>query len=148
MRRAQGYFGTSEPGLLDNPRLEGPASLQLRLSLLDDEPNSTFFISLMLSESRGQSQEKECCAQSLALESAALELAVFGCLALPAGTWAVTLGLPMLLVGGGFSLSFLGEICFGDSCFRDAWFSEDDFRSDCSNCCCLAANAAAMVLRR
>ena len=82
MRRAQGYFGTSEPGLLDNPRLEGPASLQLRLSLLDDEPNSTFFISLILSESRGQSQEKECCAQSLALESAALELAVCGCLAL------------------------------------------------------------------
>src|ERR1700733_569502 len=145
MRRAQGYFGTSEPGLLDNPRLEGPASLQLRLSLLDDEPNSTFFISLMLSESRGQSQEKECCAQSPALESAAFELAVFGCLALPAGIWA----LPMLLdVGGGFSLSFLGKICFGDSCFRDAWFSDDGFRSDCSNCCCLAANAAAMVLRR
>src|SRR3984885_3053431 len=116
MRRAQGYFGTSEPGLLDNPRLEGPASLQLRLSLLDDEPNSTFFKSLMLSESRGQSQEKECRAQSVALESVALESVAFGRLASP----AEALGLPMLLVVGAFSLSFFGEVCFRDACFRDS----------------------------
>src|ERR1700722_3095886 len=37
---------------------EGPASFQLRLSLLDDAPNSAFFRSLMPSESRRESQEK------------------------------------------------------------------------------------------
>src|SRR5277367_1753162 len=58
---------------------EGPASLQLRLALLDDAPNSAFFRSLMPSESHGQSQEKECCMQSVVLR----------CLKSPTEAWSL-----------------------------------------------------------
>jgi hypothetical protein len=61
----------------------------------------------MLSESRGQSQEKECCVQSLTFEAVALEAVALGRLTSPAGAW----GLPTLLVAGGaLSLSFFGEV--------------------------------------
>src|ERR1700728_2444357 len=80
-------------------------SLQLRLGLLDEEPNSAFFRSLMPSESRGQSQEKECCAQLAALRR----------LMSPAG--AAACGLPMLPVtGGAFSVSFFREACLSCCC--------------------------------
>jgi hypothetical protein len=88
---------------------------QLRLALLEDEPNSAFFRSLMLSESRGHSHEKECSAQSV----------VF----IRLMSVAAVCGLPVLpVVRDVFSFSF--------------------FRETCCNCCCFAANAAAMLLRR
>src|ERR1700733_504427 len=50
---------------------------QPRLAVLlgDDDPNSAFFRSLIPSESRGQSHEKECCAQLVSLMRLTSEVA-------------------------------------------------------------------------
>src|SRR5579871_2030925 len=97
----------------------GPRQLRLSLSLLDEEPNRAFFRSLMLSDKRGHSHEKECRGQPAGLmrwKSAAVGRGD------GLGTLAVTRG-------SAFSSSRFSEVC-------------------CCNCCCLAAKAAAMVLRR
>src|SRR5436190_23935378 len=80
-------------------------------------PNSAFFNSLMLSESRGHSQENECCAQ-------------FAVFVRDLKSFAAARGLLGFSRGSGvFSVSVLKVAC-----------------CNCS-CCCLAVNSAAVLRR-
>src|SRR5213078_1839667 len=81
-------------------------------------PNSAFFNSLMLSESRGHSQENECCAQFAVFVRDRKSVVAAG-------------GLPGFSRGNGvFSVSVLNVVCCN------------------SSCCCLAVSSAAAALRR
>src|SRR5439155_13879195 len=98
--------------------LSQPLFLDAISGFLGGGPNSAFFNSLMLSESRGHSQENECCAQ----------FAVF------------VRDLKSLVAAGGLLGFSRGNGVFSVSVLKVAC-------CNCS-CCCFAVNSATAVLRR